>query len=193
MRLWGILFQSEHLCIYQKWHLHKFAEKIKRQRKIEWEGETSERERGREESNGWMWFTVSLVARVRLLGFRSHNSRSYSFYLFICLCKPTQMGTRHFSPLPDISWRYDIFSPTLSEPMSGIHTIFLHILTLFSFSSTTWHNLFLHYASLIAKIPFNDYVCTDTDLTRLADYWDRSNDTNGLLFSYPLYERFVLT
>lgn len=152
-------------------------------------GRKQARERGREES---MWFTVRLVARVWLLRFRSHNSRCCSFYLFICLCKPPQtlfmtawhlstawyfLPMRYLNPCQAFIQSFPIFS--LSHP--------------FCFSPITWRNRFLHCASLIAKIQFNDRLYIETDLTWL--------DTSSLeidlmicldFFPIPFYERILL-
>lgn len=101
-----------------------------------------------------MWFAVRLVAHVWLLRFINHNCRSYCFYLFICLCEPTQTGAKHFfSKQPDISLWYDISSTTLSEPMSDIHTIFPYLFTV-AFFMLLFHYLaqsLPRYASLVEK------------------------------------------
>lgn len=104
MRLLGILFQSHHLCIYQSWGSHIFAEKIEMASKdVARLNESEEIKRGRRwgESNGYVWFTVGRPAHVEPLIF----SRSYCRYYHICLSRHIgehkwKRGTFHYSLTP---------------------------------------------------------------------------------------------
>lgn len=112
MWLSGILLQSEHLCIYQKWHLHKFAGG------------------GGGVSN--VIYSHRLGACVWLLRFRSNNSRLYRFGLSIYV-RELKQEPGIFSQQSDISVWYDIFSLTLSVPISGTDFHYLFTLIFFMF------------------------------------------------------------
>lgn len=80
----------------------------------------------------------------------SHNgcaaTASICWFVYVSHHKP-------FSWHRDISLLYDAFSPTLSEPMSGIYTIF-SLSHPFCFSSLPWRNLFFHYLLLWQRFHF---------------------------------------
>lgn len=145
-----------------------------------------------------MWFTGRLVVCVWLLRLRSHNSRPYSFYLFICLCKPTQMGTSlFFFLIPTIAWHFSMVWYFLPLRYLNQCQAFVQSFAIFSLSHSLCfsprHNLFLRDASpgVKNKLINKKIEWSCRHLYRCDPKWHQQKTDLEIIFMFPFWKTWI--